>query len=441
MSKKLMALLLVLVMTVSMAACGSKQVESKAPETQADGSKAPVTLRYYNYALSETDKAAWWEQVIADFEAKYDWITVEPIVVDYNSMITTLTNDLASGLSADIIYGEVSWVPSLVDGGFIQKPEDVLSQDFYQGYDADTLDCFQYLDGIYGVPHYMSNTIIFVNQDLIEGAGLKMEEFPNTLDGLKAWIETLGAYYKNDSSISTIFGIPTAEVPAAGAQINSMYTAFGGTLLNEDGTLADLQREPNKTAMIETLDLCKYLIGNGYTQENQKPKDYRAAFGAGNVCMYIDQPWGFAMIDKTNPDAKNFTVSAAIPTTMGTNGKGNTLVSANCFLLGADMDAGKKEAVDLFLQYVTSNEVTGYYINNLGLAFPAHACMADCQISPILEGAFKGIHQTVKQPMLPSIISVQTQLASSVLNYTINGMSTEDTIADYIHQAEYYINQ
>lgn len=108
--------------------------------------------------------------------------------------------------------------------------------------------------------------------------------------GLKEWIETLSDYYKSDDSISTIFGLTTAEVPATGSNINAIYTAFGGTLINEDGTLADLTEEPNKTAMNETLDFYKYLISNGYTQENLKLKDYRAAFGAGNVCMYVDHP-------------------------------------------------------------------------------------------------------------------------------------------------------
>lgn len=441
--KKLLAIILALAMVLSLAACGSQDAapETKAPSTDSPTGKEDVTIRFYNYALSEVAKASWWEGVIADFEAKYDWITVEPIVVDYNSMITTLTNDLAAGLSADIIYGEVTWVPSLADGGFIQKADDVLSEEFFNGYNPDSLKCFEYLDGVYGVPHYMTNWMIFVNKDLVEGAGLKMEDFPTTEDGLKQWIETLSQHYKDDPNISTIFGVATAEVPASGSCLNSLYTAFGGTLLNEDGTLADLKAEPNHTAMAETLDFCNYLISNGYTQENQKLKDYRSAFGAGNVCMYIDESWGYAQIDNDSTSAKDFTVSAPLPTTMGTNGQGKSLLESHCFLLGADMDDATKEAVDLFLQYVNTTEVTGYYLNNIGLAFPVHQQMADFEISPILEGAAKGIDNVTSQTAIPSIISVQTQLASSVLNHTINGMSIEDTIDDYIQQAEYYINQ
>lgn len=449
--KKFLALLLAAVMILSLAACGGKSepVATTAapaapaaaePSEAAPAAKEPVTLRFYNYALSETAKAAWWEETIANFEAQNDWITIESITVDYNSMVSTLTNDLASGLSADIIYGEISWVPALVDGGFIDKPEDILSKDFYDGYYDYVLESYQYEDGVYGIPHYMTNWIIFVNKDLVEAAGLKMEDFPTTEEGLKEWIETLAAYYKG-SDVSTIFGMTTAEVPATGLALNGLYAAYGGTLFNADGSLADLNSDVNRTAMTEALDFCEYLIGNGYTQENLKLKDYRAAFGAGNVCMYMDQSWGYAQIGEVDPKASEFTVSAPLPTQLGTYGKGNSLVSAHSFMLGTGMSDAQKKAADLFIQYCTSTEVMEYYLNNIGLAFPAHEAMADCHISPILEGASEGMKNVVYQPMPAAIVSIQKQLATTVLNYTVNGMSLDAAIEDYIAQAEYYINQ
>ena len=449
--KKMLALVLALAMVLSLAACGGSSAPeattapaaqgTSAPDVaETEGAKEPITLRFYNYALSETAKADWWEKTIADFEQKYDWITVEPIVVDYNSMITTLNNDLAAGLTADIIYGEVAWVPALAEAGFIDQPVNVLDEDFYAGYYDYALEAYQYNGAVYGVPHYMTNWIIFVNKDLVEGAGLKMEDFPTTEAGLKEWIETLGTFYKG-SDVSTIFGMTTAEVPATGTALHGLYTAFGGSLFNDDGTLADLNEETNKTAMTETLDFCKYLISNGYTQENLKLKDYRASFGAGNVCMYVDQSWGYAQIGEVDANASSFTVSAPLPTTMGTNGKGNSMISAHSFLLGSGMEDARKEAVNLFIQYCTSTEVMEEYLNNIGLAFPAHENMADCQISPILAGAATGVQNVVYQAMPAAVVCVEKQLATSALNYCINGMSLEDTIADYIAQAEYYMNQ
>ena len=449
--KKILALLLAVIMLFSLAACNnSGGNESNPPQGGTPGTQNPdggtdnhdpVTIRFYNYALSETAKAGWWEKTIANFEQAYDWITIETITVDYNSMITTFTNDLASGLSVDLIYGEVSWLPALVEGMFIQKPADVLSADFYNGYYDYVLDQFQYNGAVYGVPHYYTTSVIFVNQNLISAAGLNMDEFPDTLDGLKGWIDTLNDYYKNSGNVTTTMGLTTAEVPATGANINAIYTAFGGTLINEDGTLADLTAEPNATAMKEALDFYKYLISSGATQENLKLKDYRAAFGAGNVCMYVDSSWGYAQIAEVDSNASSFTVTAPLPKTMGTNGRGSSLVESHCFLIGAQLSAAQKEAIDLFVQYCTKAETMEDYLNNIGLAFVAHEAMADCNISPILEGAAAGVDNVVRQTQIGSIVSVQTQLATMVLDYTVNGKSADQAIADYIREAEYYINQ
>lgn len=448
--KKLLAIALTLALAISLAACGGSpssaapaSTPASTPTTASTTSEThePVTLRFYNYALSETAKADWWEKTIENFEAENDWVDVETITVDYNSMITTFTNDLASGLSVDLVYGEVNWIPALAESGFIQEPKNVLNADFYNGYYDYVMNQFQYNGGVYGVPHYYTNSVIFVNKDLVEAAGLSMDDFPTTLEDLKVWIETLDTYYAGNDTVSTIFGLTSAEVPATGSNINAIYTAFGGTLINEDGMLADITAEPNKTAMTEALDFYKYLIGNGYTQENLKLKDYRASFGAGNVCMYVDSSWGYAQIGEVDAGAADFTVTATLPTTMGTNGKGASLVESHCFLIGSQLTDAQKEAVDLFVQYCTKTATMEEYLNNIGLAFVAHENMADCQISPILDGASKGVDNVVYQPQIAPIISVQKQLATTVLNYTVNGMGIDDAIADYVTQAEYYINQ
>ena len=425
--KKLLAVILTLALLLSASSVLAEQ--------------EPATVRFYNYALSETAKAAWWQETIDSFTAANPGMNIECVTVDYNSMIATFTNDLASGLSVDMIYGEVSWIPALVEGGFIQEPKDVLDPEFYAGYYEYVLDQMQYDGGVYAVPHYYTNSVIFVNKDLVEAAGLDLAAFPETLDGLKGWIEQLAAFYQGGDKVSTVFGLTTAEVPATGSNINAIFNAFGGQLLTDEGKLADLKAEPNATAMAEMLDFYKYLIGNGYTQENLKLKDYRAAFGAGNVCMYVDSSWGYAQIGEVDPAAKDFTVTAPLPTQMGTNGKGESLVESHCFLIGADLSEAQKQVVNLFIQHCTTSEVMEGYLNNIGLAFIAHKNMEDCKISPILEGAARGVSHVKRQTQIGPMVSVQKQLATMVLDYTVNGASVEDAVNNYITQAEYYIDQ
>ena len=426
--KKVLASILVLVMLLSL-----------APFALA-ADHEPVTLRFYNYALSEAAKASFWEQTIADFTAANDWITSESIAVDYNSMISTFTNDLASGQSVDLIFGEASWVPALADGGFIQPLEQVVDAEFYDGYYDFALDQMSYDGIVYGAPLYYSPFIIFVNKDLVEGAGLSMDQFPTTLDELKGWIETLAEKY-DGSDVSSIFGLTSAEVSATGSTIKGLLAAFGGTLIGEDGELNDLTADPEATAFAELLDFYKYLIGNGYTQENLKLKDYRAAFGAGNVVMYVDQSWGYAQIGEVDAGAINFTVSAPLPTTLGTYGTGASTISIQNLLVGDGMTEDQVEAANLFIQYCTSTQALEEYMNTTNPAFIVHAGMEDCTVPSMLEGASKGVTNVVSYISIPALTSVETQLATTVLNYTVNGMSLDEAIADYIDQANYYIYQ
>ncbi len=462
MKKRIMASMLMVSMVFGLAACGGSSSSSSSSSSNDSSSSSSssatsssstatessdttdenVTLRFYNYALSETAKADWWTNVIASFEAENPTIDIETITVDYNSMVSTFTNDIASGLSVDMVYGEVSWVPALADAGFIQAPSNVLSADFYDGYYDHVMDQFQYNGEYFGVPHYYTNSVIFVNHELLEAAGLDAKNYPITQSGLQSWIDTLSDYYNGDTNVSTIFGMATSEVPATGANINALYTAFGGTLINEDGSLADLHSPENKLALEEMLEFYSSLINDGHTQENLKLKDYRSAFGAGNICMYVDSSWGYAQITEVDPTRTGeFTSTMPLPTTLGTNGSGDSLVESHCFLFGAVMSDAQKAATDKFVQYCTSSDVMEGYLNDIGLAFVAHENMADCAVSPILEGAIEGESNVVGQTQIPAIASVQTELATMVLNYAINGMSADDAINNYIDQANYYINQ
>lgn len=430
---KVLAVVLSLVMILSLCAC-----------KQNDPQDEKVTIRFYNSTMSEEGKKNYWNDVIGKFNAEHENVTVECIVVDYNSMVTTFTNDLASGLSVDLIYGEVSWIPALAEGGFLSKPSDVLSADFYAGYDQNYLSALGYGKDIYGVPHIVSNHIIYVNKDLIAGAGLSMDDFPTTLDGLKTWIEKLSATYqdpkgeKYNENLKTVFGLTTAEVSATGSALNGIYTAFGGKLFEEDGSLSDLTKGTNNTAMTEMLDFCEYLIGNNYTISGQKLKDYRAAFAAGNCCMYVDTAWGYGNVVAANADAYKFTVSAPLPTTMGTYGKGKSIVESRCFLYGADLSPAKQKALDELTQYLTDYEVIKPYITDISLAYTAHK-NSEGEGSPMLEGAKAGLQNVTPQNNIYQIMPVQTKLATMVLNHVKNGMTTEEAIAQYIKDANYLI--
>jgi len=438
MKKFLVVLLLLSVMIFGVFA--NAEGETTAAESEN------ITIRFYNYALSEAAKKSWWEGIINDFQAKNPNIKVECVSVDFNSMVTTLNNDIASGLSVDMILGEDSWVVDLANAGFLSQPKDVLSESFYAGYNTEVLNALTFEGNVYAVPHYFTPWIIYVNKNLVEGAGLSMNDFPTTYEGLKVWIEKLSSVYQNPTSskynanIKTIFGLTTAEVPATGLCLKSILSAFGGSMITSDGKLGNFTTGKTATAVNELLDFDKWLVSNGYDIANQKLKDYRAAFGAGNVAMYIDQAWGYAQIKDVAKDAgKEFTVSAPLPTKLGTNGQGKTMLSAHVFLFGANLSASKKAAINKFVQYVTDAAQMGDYLNNIGVAFPAHKTTESVTLPTMLDGAKKGMNNLTSQPTPVGVASAQTKLATMLLNYSVNGKSKDAAVAQFVTDATYYL--
>lgn len=438
MKKMLVTLLLLSVTLFGIFANGASEKKAESEE---------VTIRFYNYALSEAAKKSWWEDVIKDFEEKNPGIKIDCVSVDFNSMIQTLNNDIASGLSVDMILGEDSWVADLANAGFLSKPEDVLSAEFYSGYNQEVLNALVFDGAVYAVPHYYTPWIIYVNKDLVEGAGLSMDDFPTTYAGLKEWIEILSSVYQDSSSssynsnIKTIFGLTTAEVPATGLCLKSMLAAFGGDLITDDGKLADFTEGQTATAMNELLDFDKWLISNGYDVLNQKLKDYRAAFGAGNVIMYVDQAWGYAQISGVaGENGKTFTSSASLPTQLGTYGEGKTILSAHVFLFGANLSDSKKEAVDKFTQYITDAAQMEGYLNDIGVAFPAHKATESVKLPSMLDGAKKGMNNLTTQPTPVGVASAQTKLATMLLNYCQGGMSRDEAVAQFVKDADFILS-
>ncbi|RGS67003.1 hypothetical protein DWX81_08605 [Roseburia inulinivorans] len=71
MKKRIIAAVMATLVGLSMVGCGSTSsdnssqnktdnTDSTAQAETSDGEKNPVTIRFYNYALSETAKADWW---------------------------------------------------------------------------------------------------------------------------------------------------------------------------------------------------------------------------------------------------------------------------------------------------------------------------------------------------------------------------------------------
>ena len=205
--KKVLALLLVFVLTISLGACKSSPKEepgtdaateegadSEGGETkEADGEyefSEPVTIKFANYAILEAGYDKFWDDVKKGFEEKYPNIKVEYMTAEYGQMLTQVVT-WAGG-------GEIPWIPTLADAGLAIPVTDVFSEDYLSQIYPSMLEATN-IDGVpYGIPMYASPFIMFYNRDLFEQAGLDPDTPPTTCSFKNIrWKSCLSFWYDN----------------------------------------------------------------------------------------------------------------------------------------------------------------------------------------------------------------------------------------------------
>ena len=180
--KKIIALLLVLVMVMSLAACGEKPVEGG--EVQ-DG-KTTVTMIAAQYG---DETAAWWKDFEAKFEAANENIDLVVDVVSWNDIYTVVNTRIANGEAPDLL--NIDGFADYQADDLLLPAEEWVSAETY----AKFFDSFleqSVVDGtVWAVPDLASARALYYNADILAAAGV---EVPTTWEELVAACEAIKAY-------------------------------------------------------------------------------------------------------------------------------------------------------------------------------------------------------------------------------------------------------
>lgn len=425
--KKVVVFLLVLAMlSASVFAAGKTEA---APA-------GPVTLKVANYALLESGYEPFWKQVKVDFEAANPDITIEWVTAPYGEIVNQVVNMAGGGNKVDVIFGEIDWVPGLVDAGLAAPVRDILSQAFVDDFYPDVLKSFEVEGKPYGIPLYVSPYVLYYNKNLFTKAGLDPNKPPKTYDEMLSYAQKLSQLKDANGNKVYAFGQTTASVPVSGASLTAMVFNFGGQVLDAQGKLAvDNQGFKDAFTMVQKLDQL------GYNPQNAKLKDLRNLFALGQLAMYYDQSWGFNGVKSINPDAVNFTASAE--PLKGGNGVGASLLQAHCFIL-VDNGAARKAALSKFVEFVISEQTLSSYLRDLTPAYPAKKSMATMESvvnNGILKGASPAAGRVQVQSFIPRISNLNLELCSLAQAVTVGKQDVAASIEKFKNTASVKISQ
>jgi putative chitobiose transport system substrate-binding protein len=196
------------------------------PETLISGVEPGAELTLWTFWLSPTFDE-YIQNTIAGFEAAYPGVKVN--WEDHQATFRDdLNNAFAAGNAPDVINLSISegWVTQYASEGNLLPLDDAVPAEVVDTYFPNLWDQ-QVVDGKhYQFPYYQGIAVDLVNKQILEQAGVAVEDFPKTIDGLPALCQTI----KDKTGNLCDIRLTTSDLLA------QMVYEGGVEVINADGT-------------------------------------------------------------------------------------------------------------------------------------------------------------------------------------------------------------
>ena len=259
--KKVVALFLSAVMTMSLVACGGTKTEADnkkqnddVQESQessldwsagADASGGEVTLRFSTW---RTEDEEYLQTLIDKFEEKYDWINVEMTIdSNANSYYQNMQADFLSDSAVDVMHiHAAAYLKDYALEGYLAPQTDF---DYMENYDETALAASS-IDGVnYGFITNYNYTGFIYNKDIFAKVGVDVPTTPDELIDVVGKLKAAG--YGGVLVAGKTFG------SAYGRAV--LMNAIGGDGYNElragldDGSITDVTQYDGVTEALDTM--------------------------------------------------------------------------------------------------------------------------------------------------------------------------------------------
>jgi multiple sugar transport system substrate-binding protein len=321
--------------SMALSSCGFSNSSSGG----GDGDSQSIDLLVPSYS---DGTQGLWEDVIAGFEKENPDITVNLEVQSWDNLNDVVTTKVQGGSAPDIMNGGP--FAGFAADDLLYPVEDVVSADTAADFQQSFVDNAS-VDGVqYGLPLIASARTLFVNNDLLEQAGIA--EAPTTWDELLEDAKAISAL--GDGVYG--YGLPLGSEEA---QAESAIWFYGG-----GGSFGDAEEITIDTPEnLEAATFIQTMVEEGATQPDAGATDRTPlidVFIQGKIGMIEGLPPTVGQIAENNPDLDYSMVP--IPTK---DGEAFTLGVAD-HLMAFKNDDDKQEAITKFFDYFYTSDV---YVN------------------------------------------------------------------------------
>lgn len=334
-TKKLMAVLVSMILTASLAGCEGQTKK----ETQGKDEK--VTLKFsFDQGVGEPT-----QKIVDQFNKSQDKIKVETVILpqDANQVHDDFVNKLASGdTSVDIMALDVVYVSEFASAGWLMDLSEDLSEEAAAMLEG-SVEGASYEGKLVSAPWFTNSSVMFYRTDVLEQLGA---EVPTTYEG---WMKLA------DQAV----GVNGVEYGAdfQAAQSEALVCNWVEYIWNNGGDVLDQDGKPviNSANNIEATTIMKTLVNqyapSGVTTYTETESEQ--VFKEGK-CLFIRDWSGFW---SSGQDEGSKVTGKMGATFLPVGPKGDTphtcLGGLNLAVNNA-IDKGQKEAAVEFIKYMTS---------------------------------------------------------------------------------------
>ena len=276
--KRILAIALAAVMTLSLAACGAKKEEAPAASAPAASAPAATEKVEVNMIAAQygTQTADWWADFVAKFNAANENINLVVDVVSWNDIYTVVNTRIANNEAPDLLNIDV-FADYQADGLLLPAEEWVSEETYAKFYEA-FLDQ-SVVDGtVWAVPDLASARALYYNVDILNEVGGSV---PTTWDELMDVAQKIYDFYDG-------------EVYPWGVDMTTDegQACFAYYIWNNGGDFTDAEGNwtLNSPENVEAIKFIINMVNAGLTNSdpaNETRYDNQDMFGAGKVAMMI----------------------------------------------------------------------------------------------------------------------------------------------------------
>ena len=334
---------ILMLLSILVAACAPAVAPAQQPAAAGDAAAAPVEITWLSHVYEPWNNAL---QAQADqYMAENPGVKIVYSQVPHSDLNTKIAASIAAGDPPTImgVYGP--WMPQLLAGGALTQAPDWVIEDLDATFPPVMKESATYEGKVYGYVQHIGIHLPIINVKMYEEAGI---EPPNTYAELEA------ANAKLDAADGSRFGIGLSTSKDGSWNVlhwSAILKAYGGQILNDDGTAAAF----NTPEGLEATNIYRSLT-------HAELGAHDSAFIAEQTAMMWNGPWQKSNLEQSNPDLQYRAIQPL-------EGPAGRVAPAYVWfwVVSSTATAEQQEQAWRFLQWISASEQYEAIYQNVGL--------------------------------------------------------------------------